>query len=90
VTDDTTPADGAASPLKRSGGVLDSCHEMRLDELKLRIQRSDYVIDPAAVAEAMLRHALVARRAFGRPGACWTSPQTLSRGVDLPDGHGEA
>jgi hypothetical protein len=35
---------------------------MRTHELKLAIQRADYVIDPVAVAEAMLRHALSHRR----------------------------
>jgi anti-sigma28 factor (negative regulator of flagellin synthesis) len=31
---------------------------MRTHELKLRIQRADYQVDPAVVAEAMLRHAV--------------------------------
>ena len=56
------PADRAAMALKRDGAALDSGRAMRTQELKLRIQSADYVVDPAAVAEAMLRHALSQRR----------------------------
>jgi hypothetical protein len=35
---------------------------MHTHELKLRIQRADYIVDPGAVAEAMFRHALSHRR----------------------------
>jgi hypothetical protein len=62
VTEPPTPAHGGGVPLKRETVALDSCHAMRTHELKLRIQRADYVIDPVAVAEAMLRHALSHRR----------------------------
>jgi hypothetical protein len=34
--------------------------EMKLDSLKARIARSDYVVDPDAVAEAILRRLLAA------------------------------
>lgn len=37
---------------------------MRTQELKRRIERCEYVVDPMLVAEAMLRHALSQRR-------CW-------------------
>lgn len=74
-----TPADGARPALKRGGGALDSCRAMRIHELRLRIQRADYVIDPVIVAEAMFRHALSQRRwwnpiaACGRPAASMTT-----------------
>jgi hypothetical protein len=80
VTDgEPTPADSAVPPLKRGGGALDSCRAMRTHELRLRIQRADYVVDPALVAEAMFRHALSHRRwwnpvaACGRPAASMTT-----------------
>lgn len=62
MTEDPTPVQGEDVPLKRETDALDSCHAMRTHELKLRIQRADYVIDPVAVAEAMLRHCLSHRR----------------------------
>ena len=35
---------------------------MRTHELKLRIERADYDVDPFILAEAMLRHAISQRR----------------------------
>lgn len=64
-----TPADGGGAPLKRAGDALDSPSAMRVHELRLRVQRSEYVIDPVLVAEAMLRHALSHRR--------WWNPVVL-------------
>ena len=66
----TTPADGTDPPLKRDDGALDSCHAMRTHELRLRIQRADYVIDPVLVAEAMFRHALSQRRWWNPVAGC--------------------
>jgi hypothetical protein len=59
-----TIADAMIAPLKRGGDALDTCREMRMQELKLRVQRADYDVDPVLVAEAMLRHAVSHRR-------CW-------------------
>ena len=63
-----------ARALKREAAALDSCRAMRTQELKLRIQRADYVVDPVAVAEAMLRHALSQRRWWNPVAACATPP----------------
>lgn len=52
----------ARPALKRRGVALDSAHVPRTHELRLRIQRSDYQVDPMVVAEAMLRRALSHRR----------------------------
>lgn len=49
-------------PLKRRGAALDSAHVPRTHELRLRIERSEYQVDPMLVAEAMLRQALSHRR----------------------------
>jgi hypothetical protein len=62
MTEPPTPAQDGDLPLKRETVAFDSCRAMRTTELKLSIQRADYVIDPVAVAEAMLRHALSHRR----------------------------
>jgi hypothetical protein len=43
---------------------------MRLQELKMRIQRADYYIDPATVAAALIRHAVSHRR--------WWNPRTAT------------
>lgn len=67
---DRTPADGARPPLKPRDGALDSCPAMRIQELRLRIQRADYVIDPRLVAEAMFRHALSHRRWWNPVAVC--------------------
>jgi hypothetical protein len=62
VSRDATPADGARPALKREAATLDSGHAMRTQELKRRVERAEYVVDPEAVADAMLRHALSQRR----------------------------
>ena len=56
--------------LKRTGAALDSTGGMRTQELKLRVQRADYVIDPVAVAEAMLRYAVSHRRWWNPTALC--------------------
>jgi hypothetical protein len=66
-------ADTAHDPLAR---------KMKLDSLKERIARSDYPVDPDAVAEALMRHADVVRvlasaSALTRRGA-------RSRGLHAP------
>jgi hypothetical protein len=43
---------------------------MKIDSLKARIERSDYAVDPEAVAEALIRHV----RLKGMP-----APASLSR-----------
>jgi hypothetical protein len=70
----TCPYSSAA--LKRTEVALDIKGGMRTEELKLRVQRADYVVDPAAVAEAMLRHAVSHRR--------WWNP---SAGCSMPREH---
>jgi hypothetical protein len=42
--------------------------EMKLESLKARIARSDYVVDPDAVAEAILRRLLAAQWPGGAGG----------------------
>jgi hypothetical protein len=74
VTDPPTPAHGRGPPLKHETVAFDSCRAMRTHELKLSIQRADYVIDPLAVAEAMLRHALSHRRWWNPIALCSTPP----------------
>jgi len=54
--------------------MLDSCRAMRIQELKLRIQRADYVVDPVVVAEAILRHAVSHRRWWNPVAVCATPP----------------
>lgn len=63
--------------LKRRSEPLDTFCEMHMDEIKLRIQRADYVVDPALVAEAMLRRALSHRRCW-KPRAAWETPPDSS------------
>ncbi|MEA2137251.1 MAG: hypothetical protein QOG56_401 [Solirubrobacteraceae bacterium] len=79
------PAEDEPLRLKRDPPLLDSCRAMRTQELRLRIQRADYVVDPLAVAEAMLRHALSHRRWWNPiavrstppdDSATWGSPAT--------------
>jgi hypothetical protein len=41
---------------------------MRLHELKTRVQRAEYHVDPATVAAALIRHAISHRR--------WWNPHT--------------
>ncbi|MEY2440977.1 MAG: hypothetical protein QOJ46_403 [bacterium] len=78
MTDPTTPADRAGAPLKRDPAALDSCSAMRTHELRLRIQRADYVVDPAAVAVAMLRHALSQRRWWNPVVVCRMPPAVMT------------
>ena len=66
----TTLADGMRPPLKDHADTLDTGAEMRLQELKLRVQRADYVVDPALVAAAMLRRALSQRRCWNPRVVC--------------------
>ena len=70
----TTDADGRGVALKRGPPALDSCRAMHTHELKLRIQRADYIVDPVAVAEAMFRHALSHRRWWNPIAVCATPP----------------
>ena len=61
-------------PLKDDGDSLDTAAGMRLQELKLRVARADYVVDPALVAAAMLRHAVSQRRCWKPRAVCATPP----------------
>jgi hypothetical protein len=61
---DATPA-----TLKQTRPALDSDRGMQTQELKLRVQRADYVVDPQVVAAAIIRHAISHRR-------CW-KPRTV-------------
>jgi hypothetical protein len=65
------PVEVTPSALKKTGAALDSDRGMRTQELKLRVQRADYVVDPALVAAAIIRHAISHRR-------CW-KPRTVRR-----------
>ncbi len=78
MTGGTTPADGARPPLKRADASLDSCRAMRIHELRLRIQRADYVVDPVIVAEAMFRHALSQRRWWNPVAVCAPSAASMT------------
>jgi hypothetical protein len=62
------------SGLKQSARALDSGRGMRTQELKLRVQRADYVVDPAVVAAAMIRHAISHRRCWNPRTVCRTPP----------------
>lgn len=64
-------------PLKHDAAALDTCRGMRMQELKLRIQRADYVVDPALVAEAMLRRAVSYKRCWN-PRTDWATPADFS------------
>ena len=68
------PAERTTSGLKRDTWLLDSGRAMRTHELKLRIERADYDIDPLLLAEAMLRHAISHRRWWNPVAACVTPP----------------
>lgn len=70
-------ADAMHKPLKRCEDPLDTSRGMRMQDLKLRVERADYVVDPVLVAEAMLRHAVSQRRCW-KPRACWTTPADSS------------
>lgn len=70
-----TLADGLGARLKFGVSALDT-PAMRLQELKLRVQRAEYVIDPAVVAAAMLRHALSQRRCWNPRAVCATPAES--------------
>jgi hypothetical protein len=59
--------------LKHDGDALDTSRGMLMQELKRRVQRADYIIYPALVAEAMLRHAVSYRRCWN-PRTSWATP----------------
>jgi hypothetical protein len=63
--------DATAAALKQTRPALDSDRGMQTQELKLRVQRADYVVDPEVVAAAIIRHAISHRR-------CW-KPRTVLR-----------
>ncbi len=63
--------------LKGAGSKFDGDHAMRMQELKARVQRNDYIVDPAAVAVAVLRHAVSQRRCSNPRTVCAT-PSALS------------
>ena len=66
-----------ADRLKGERGALDTSRGMRMQDLKLRVERADYIVEPAAVAEAMLRHAVSYRRCWN-PRAVWAMPPECS------------
>lgn len=51
------------STAPRPGGDAERMDEMKLESLKARVRRADYVVDPQAVAEAILRRMIAARQA---------------------------
>jgi hypothetical protein len=63
--------------LKCTAPAFDSDRAMHMHDLKARIQRADYVIDPAMVAVAMIRHAISQRR-WWNPCASWRTAPALS------------
>ena len=74
----TTLAEPTDAHLKPGAEALDTAAGMRLQDLKLRVQRADYVVDPALVAAAMLRHAVSHRRCWNPDVVCAT-PADSSR-----------
>jgi hypothetical protein len=70
-------------PLKDDGVSLDTAAGMRLQELKLRVARADYVVDPALVAAAMLRRAVSQRRCW-KPRAVCAAPADSSTTSGAP------
>lgn len=52
---------------------------MRVEQLRERVERSDYTVDPGAVADALLRR-LVLGRAFAMPGSLRASGGGRMRG----------
>ena len=77
MTPGTTPAHEEGAALKHEAILFDSCLVMRTHELKQRIQRADYDVDPVLVAEAMLRHA-VSQRRWWNPVADCSMPPAVS------------
>ena len=84
MTGDATPADRTRPPLKCDARALDSGHAMRTQELKRRIELAEYVVDPAAVADAMLRRALSQRR-WWNPLADCSTPASDSTTPGAPE-----
>ncbi len=62
--------------LKLMTDRLDTSRGMRMQELKQRVQREDYVVDPVLVAEAMLRRAVTHRRCWKPRTACALPPDS--------------
>lgn len=60
---------------------MEAMRQMKLDTLKTRIGNADYVVDPDAVAEAILRHALAARRELRQAVRSLEGPDPLSNGT---------
>jgi hypothetical protein len=69
-----TPVDAKRDALKENGTAFDSDRAMRLQELKMRVQRADYEVDPPTVAVAMIRHAVSQRRWWNPRTFCATPP----------------
>ena len=69
-----TPAHDADAALKPAAVALDSAVAMRIHDLRLRVERAEYPIDPHAVANAMLRHAISQRRWWNPDARCSTPP----------------
>ncbi len=70
-------------PLKDRCVSLDTAAGMRLQQLKLRVARADYVVDPALVAAAMLRHAVSQRRCW-KPRVLCSTPSASSTTAGAP------
>ncbi len=81
--DRATLADTMTPRLKHGAAALDTAAGMRLQELKLRVARADYVVDPALVAAAMLRHAVSQRRCW-KPRAVRATPPDSSTTSGVP------
>ncbi|MEA2156111.1 MAG: hypothetical protein QOE11_2251 [Solirubrobacteraceae bacterium] len=73
-----TPVDDEAPTLKKKGTALDSDRAMQVQEIKRRVQRSDYVVDPPTVAAAMLRHAVSQRRWWNPRKVCGAPPALMT------------
>jgi hypothetical protein len=57
--------------------------QMKLESLKARVRRSEYVVDPEAVAEAILRRVVAARaQSSGRRTAGQQGPAAGNLGSD--------
>jgi hypothetical protein len=61
-------------PLKQTAAALDSQRAMRVQELKLLVEGANYTVDPAAVADAMIRRAVSHRRCWKPRTACGSPP----------------
>ena len=72
-----TLAESMDARLKHDAEALDMAAGMRLQELKLRVRRADYVVDPGLVAAAMMRHAVSQRRCWN-PRAASATPADRS------------